>query len=79
MYDVNVSCHPKILVTPTFAHVVKNGLKCVTACGDCHGEGCNNSEEIMLEIEEETGNYNTDAGSIFNSYSLCVPANAPYN
>ena len=27
----------------------------------------NNSEEIMLEIEEETGSYNTDAGSIFNS------------
>ena len=45
----------------------KNGLKCVTACGDCHGEGCNNSEEIMLEIEEEIGSCNTDAGNIFNS------------
>ena len=33
----------------------KNGLKCITACGNCHGEGCNNSEEIMLEIKEETG------------------------
>ena len=41
----------------------KNGLKCVTACGDCHGEGCNNSEEIILDTEEEIGS--TDAGSIF--------------
>jgi len=24
----------------------KNGLKCVTACGDCRGEDCKNSEEI---------------------------------
>ena len=45
----------------------KNGLKCVTACRDCHGEGYNNSEEIMLENEEEIGSCNTDAGNIFNS------------
>ena len=24
----------------------KNGLKCVTACGDCTGDGCKNAEEI---------------------------------
>ena len=24
----------------------KNGLKCVTACGDCQGENCKNSEEV---------------------------------
>ena len=38
----------------------KNGLKCEMACGDCHGEGCSNSEEI---VQEETGG--TDAGNIF--------------
>ena len=26
----------------------KNGLKCVTACGDCRGETCKNSDEISL-------------------------------
>ena len=35
----------------------KNGLKCVPACGDCIGEACNNSEEIVLE-EEVTSNDN---------------------
>ena len=48
----------------------KNRLKCATACADCHGEGCNNSEKIVLE----TGS--TDAGSSFNS--LCIVANSPY-
>ena len=40
-------------------------VQCVTACEDCHGEGCNDSEEIVLDTEEETGS--TDAGSIFNT------------
>ena len=22
------------------------------ACGDCHGEGCNNSEEVVLDSEK---------------------------
>ena len=35
----------------------KNGLKCVPACGDCRGEACNKSEEIVLE-EEVTSNNN---------------------
>ena len=43
----------------------KNGLRYVTACEDYHGEGCNDSEEIVLDTEEETGS--TDAGSIFNT------------
>ena len=33
------------------------------ACGDCYGEGCNNSEDLVLDPEEE--NSSTDAGSIF--------------
>jgi len=41
----------------------KNGLKYVTACGDCHGEGCNSSKEIFLDNEEEASS--TDAESIF--------------
>lgn len=32
----------------------KNGLICVTACGDCRGEGCRNAEEIFLDIEEDS-------------------------
>ena len=31
----------------------KNGLKCVPACGDCRGEACNNSEEIVLETSNK--------------------------
>ena len=27
----------------------KNGMKCVTACGDCRGDGCKNAEDILLE------------------------------
>ena len=53
---------------------LKNGLRCVTACKDCHGEGCNDSEGIVLDTEEKTSS--TDARSIFNS--LCIVANSPY-
>ena len=35
------------------------------ACGDCHGVGCNNSEDIVLDPEKE--NSSTVAGSVFNS------------
>ena len=49
--------------SPNICSCRKNGLKCVTACGDCHGEGCSNSEEIVLDTEEETGG--TDAGNVF--------------
>ena len=31
----------------------RNGLKCVVACGDCRGEGCNNVETIEIEIDNE--------------------------
>ena len=40
----------------------KNGLKCVAACGDCRGEGCNNAVEIILETEEE--HTNTDSENL---------------
>ena len=30
----------------------RNGLKCVTACGNCRKEGCNNAEEICLDEAE---------------------------
>ena len=33
----------------------KNGLKCVTACGDCRGQNCRNSEDIILTDEEIFG------------------------
>jgi len=32
----------------------KNGLRCVTACGDCRGVNCNNAEDFTLdELEED--------------------------
>ena len=31
----------------------KNGLKCVTACGDCIGESCTNAENIISYSEEQ--------------------------
>ena len=31
----------------------RNGLKCVDACGDFRGEGCNNVEKIEIEIDNE--------------------------
>ena len=39
----------------------KNGLKCVPACGDCHGMNCENMEE------ERIGELNdiNDDGNIF--------------
>ena len=40
----------------------KNGLKCVTACGDCQGENCKNSEEVEENdcIDEEISNCQTE-------------------
>lgn len=40
----------------------KNGLKFVTACGDCWWESCTNAEEVILDIEEE--NIGTDEEAI---------------
>ena len=31
----------------------KNGLKCVTACGDCRGENCKNAEEVIFNVTED--------------------------
>ena len=31
----------------------KNGLKCVTACGDCRECGCNNAQEVIFGLEED--------------------------
>ena len=36
----------------------KNGLSCVSACGGCHGEGCENSTEDEREIEENENKHN---------------------
>ena len=30
----------------------KNGLKCVTACGDCRGENCRNAQDIIYDVED---------------------------
>ena len=31
----------------------RNGLHCVDACGDCHGEGCGNSEPPPVDSDDE--------------------------
>jgi hypothetical protein len=31
----------------------KNGLNCVTACGDCRGDGCKNAQEVISDLEED--------------------------
>jgi len=36
----------------------QNGLKCVHACGDCHGEGCGTSEEPPLLLTDSEDNEN---------------------
>jgi len=41
----------------------KNWLKCVTACRDCWGESCQNSEDVILEEERE--NVGTDNLNMF--------------
>ena len=42
----------------------KNSLKCVTACGDCRGEGCKNAEESFLDVDEESDDYRLTATSM---------------
>ena len=34
-------------------YVCANGLKCVTACGDCRGENCKHTEEIIPVDEDK--------------------------
>ncbi len=31
----------------------KNGLKYVTSCGGCRGEGCTNAEEVLFDEDGE--------------------------
>ena len=31
----------------------KNGLKCVSACGECHGNDCKNAVRVTLSLEDE--------------------------
>ena len=47
----------------------KNGLKCVPACRDCRGETCNNSEQIIMDLEENLGS-DEDENSIINENSF---------
>ena len=44
----------------------KNGLKCVTACGDCHGESCKNVEEIIVDDDDDDddGNIGSDGENV---------------
>ena len=38
----------------------KNGLKCVAACGYCHGDQCNNVEDVIAE-KDSSDEENSDA------------------
>ncbi len=45
----------------------KHGLKCVSACGDCHGQNCQNSE-IFLNIQMKYKLY------VISKFSICAVA-----
>ena len=36
-----------------YALAAKMVSKCVTACGDCRGQNCRNSEDIILASDEQ--------------------------
>ena len=44
----------------------KNGLACVTACGGCHGVGCNN-EFNAVENENGDTDFEIDDRNLFDS------------
>ena len=48
----------------------KNGLKCVVYQQDCRGETCNNSEQIIMDLEE-----NLDSDEDENSIIKEIPLN----
>ena len=43
---------------------MKNGIRCVTACGGCHGLGCANEREIDAE-DDEYEDDDADDGNLF--------------
>ena len=43
----------------------KNGLACVTACGGCHGIGCNNEFNAPVTNEDDANDEIND-GNIFD-------------
>ena len=39
-----INCRWNYLPKIKLCSCKKNGLKCITACGECHGEDCNNKK-----------------------------------
>ena len=44
----------------------KNGLSCVSACGECHGVGCNNEFNAAVTADEDDDVDAIDDGNIFD-------------
>ena len=44
----------------------KNGLPCVSACGDCHGDACSNAETVVVSNDDVTADNNSDTEDYFN-------------
>ena len=44
----------------------KNGLPCVSACGDCHGNECLNAETVVVYNDDVTADNNSDTEDLFD-------------
>ena len=42
----------------------KNSLRCVAACGDCHGDSCQNAEPVLLSNDDDVSDDTADEDSI---------------
>ena len=50
----------------------RNGLYCVAACGECHGEGCENAEAPPPDSDNETEEPLTSERNIFDILETLV-------
>ena len=53
-----------------FCTCKSNGLKCVTACRDCRGYGCNNSNFTDYEIAETDTGRSVNEEDDFNNENM---------
>ena len=44
----------------------KNGLPCVSACGDCHSNECLNAETVVVYNDDVTADNNSDTEDLFD-------------
>ena len=44
----------------------KNALHCVAACGDCHGDSCQNAEPVLMSHDNDVSDDTDTADEDFN-------------